>query len=186
VDRAVVEEGGAAVHTSPPLLRETVNRSVEWIDTDAAGHHHNSFILRSVEAAEARLLRRLGLLQDFLSTTPRVRHEVDYRSKLYFGQETTTILEVESLGRSSMTFRFDIWGEAFEDAPGGPMPRRLAATGKFVTVHVPHGAEASAPWPPRIRQILGGHVAQAPRPGRSASLSSGAGELEERLQLNGN
>ncbi|KHL01489.1 hypothetical protein LK10_15760 [Sinomonas humi] len=139
----------------PAPLRETLTRPVEWVDTDAAGHHHNSFVLRSVEAAEARLFRRLGMLEGFFSSSPRVRQEVDYLSSLYFGQEATTILEIESLGRSSMTFRFEVWGEAFDGAPRGPVPRRLAATGKFVTVHVPHGEDASAPWPPHVRDLVG-------------------------------
>jgi acyl-CoA thioester hydrolase len=108
----------------------------------------------SVEAAEASLFRRLNLLEDYFSAAPRVRQEVDYRSKLYFGQNTTTILEIESVGRSSMTFRFEVWGEAISDRSSGPVPRRLAATGRLVSVHVPRGAEASAPWPERIRNAL--------------------------------
>jgi acyl-CoA thioester hydrolase len=138
----------------PAIVRETVTRSVEWVDTDAAGHHHNGFILRSVEAAEASLFRRLNLLEDYFSAAPRVRQEVDYRSKLYFGQNTTTILEIEAVGRSSMTFRFEVWGEAIMDRSSGPLQRRLAATGRLVSVHVPRGAETSAPWPERIRNAL--------------------------------
>ncbi|MEA5454198.1 thioesterase family protein [Sinomonas sp. JGH33] len=137
----------------PGAIRETVTRSVEWADTDASGHHHNSFIMRSVEAAEARLFKRLGVLEEYFGIAPRVHHEVDFRSKLYFGQEATTVLEIESVGRSSMTFRFEVMGEAFE-REDLPVPRRLAASGRYVTVHVPHGTEESAPWPERILEKL--------------------------------
>ena len=55
-----------------------IERRVEWVDTDAAGHQHYTAILRWAEAAEAELLRSLGI--DWLfGRTPRVRHEVDYQ-----------------------------------------------------------------------------------------------------------
>ena len=41
-----------------------------------------------------------------------------------------------------MTFGYEVWGEAFEDRP-----RTRAATGKYVTVHVPTGADRARPWP---------------------------------------
>jgi acyl-CoA thioester hydrolase len=138
----------------PGAIRETVTRTVEWVDTDASGHHHNSFITRSVEAAEAQLFRRLGLLEEYFGTAPRVHQEVDFRSKLYFGQEATTVLEIESVGRSSMTFRFEVSGEAFDREGSGPIPRRLAASGRYVTVYVPRGTEESAPWPEAILEKL--------------------------------
>ncbi|WP_430297375.1 acyl-CoA thioesterase [Sinomonas sp. B1-1] len=139
---------------SGAVVREEVTRTVEWVDTDAAGHHHNSFVLRSVEAAEARLFRRLGVLEAYFGAAPRVRQEVDYLSKLYFGQEATTVLELEAIGRSSMTFRFQVWGEAHDGGPSGRVERRLAASGRFVTVHVPKDSEASAPWPEAIRAAV--------------------------------
>ncbi|GAB3268509.1 hypothetical protein GCM10027449_01890 [Sinomonas notoginsengisoli] len=139
---------------STAVVREEVTRTVEWVDTDAAGHHHNSFVLRSVEAAEARLFRRLGVLEEYFGAAPRVRQEVDYLAKLYFGQEATTVLELEAVGRSSMTFRFQVWGEAHDGGPSGRVERRLAAAGRFVTVHVPKDSEASAPWPETIRAAV--------------------------------
>lgn len=135
------------------VVRETFTGTVEWADTDAGGHHHNSFVLRTVEAAEARLFRRLGL-DDCLPTSPRVRQEVDYLTKLYFGQDVTVLLEIRHIGRTSMTFHFELWGESFDRAPSGPVPRRLAARGRVISVHVPHGGVASAPWPENVRKVL--------------------------------
>ena len=94
------------------------------------------------------------MLEQYFGAAPRVRQEVDYRSKLYFGQDATTVLELESLGRSSMAFRFEVWGEAHDGEPSGRVERRLAASGRFVTVHVPEGGEASAPWPDAIRAAV--------------------------------
>jgi acyl-CoA thioester hydrolase len=131
-----------------PIITATAVRRVEWVDTDAAGHQHNSAVLRFVEACEAQLFRDLGITSYF-GQAPRVRQEVNYRAKLWFGQEVTTEVALERLGEKSMTFSFRVWGEEFEDTP-----RRLAADGSFVTACVPFGTETSAPWPAEIRESL--------------------------------
>jgi acyl-CoA thioester hydrolase len=126
----------------------TLTRLIEWGDTDAAGHQHNSVILRFVEACEAQLFRSLDI-HDYFGQAPRVRQEVNFRAKLYFGQAVTTTVSLERLGQKSMTFSFRVWGEAFDDKP-----RRLSADGSFVTVCVPHGSEISRPWPASFRTAL--------------------------------
>ena len=122
----------------------TLVRTIEWVDTDAAGHQHNSAVLRFVEACEAQLFRGLGL-PEYFPSAPRVRHELNYRAKLYFGQRVTTTVVVERIGRTSMTFSFEVWGEEF-----GGEPRALAAHGSFVTAHVARGAAAASPWPAEL------------------------------------
>ncbi|MBV1778146.1 acyl-CoA thioesterase [Paeniglutamicibacter sp. ABSL32-1] len=122
----------------------SLERTIEWVDTDAAGHQHNSAIMRFVEAAEARLFRLLGATSYF-GIAPRVRHEIDYRAKLYFGQQVSAAIAIEHVGTSSMAFVFKVWGHPHE----GREPV-LAAEGRFVTVCVPQGAEESAPWPETI------------------------------------
>jgi acyl-CoA thioester hydrolase len=131
-----------------PIATATAVRRVEWVDTDAAGHQHNSAVLRFVEACEAQLFRDLGITSYF-GQAPRVRQEVDYRTRLWFGQEVTTEVTLERLGEKSMTFSFRLWGEAFDGRP-----RRLAADGRFVTVCLPPGSEQSALWPQHIRERL--------------------------------
>ncbi|MGL3805228.1 acyl-CoA thioesterase [Paeniglutamicibacter sp. R2-26] len=131
------------------LAGSSLRRTIEWVDTDAAGHQHNSVILRFVEAAEARLFRDLGQ-NSYFGIAPRVRHETDYRAKLYFGQAVTTAVRIERIGTSSMDFAFRVWGHPHEGR--GAV---LAAEGRFVTVCVPLGAESSAPWPEAIRAALG-------------------------------
>lgn len=135
-----------------PVPMASLVRRVEWFDTDAAGHQHNSAIMRYVEACEAQLFRDLDL-SDYFGQAPRARHEVNFRAKLYFGQEVTTDLHLERLGVKSLTFSFQMWGEPFEGRP-----RRLSADGTFVTVCVPGGSEESAPWPEHIRQRVRDHA----------------------------
>lgn len=130
------------------LAGNSLQRTIEWVDTDAAGHQHNSVILRFVEAAEARLFRELGQ-NSYFAIAPRVRHETDYRAKLYFGQAVTTAVVVQRIGTSSMDFAFRVWGH-----PHDGRDAVLAAEGRFVTVCVPQGSESSAPWPEEIRAAL--------------------------------
>lgn len=138
-----------AEFTRDALAAARVDRSIEWVDTDASGHQHNSVVTRFVEAAEARLFRERGL-DEYFPIAPRVRQELNFRAKLYFGQQVTTIVRIDRVGVSSMSFSFVAWGHPF-----GERDWILAADGKFVTVCVPSGADASAPWPDRIRQGLG-------------------------------
>ncbi|QKV97059.1 acyl-CoA thioesterase [Streptomyces sp. NA02950] len=131
-----------------------VHRSrVQWSDTDAGGHHHNTAIVRFVEAAEAALMRERGVA-GYFGAAPRVRHEVNFVSPLWFGQEVTTDLSVEHIGTSSMTFRFAVWGEETDR-----QPRRLAASGRYIVVHVlPGGEPTSAPWPKEWMTALRNHT----------------------------
>jgi acyl-CoA thioester hydrolase len=122
---------------------------VEWIDTDAAGIYHNSTVLRFVEAAEARLMHARGL-DAYFPVSPRVRFETDFEAPLFFQQAVTAVVELAHLGTSSMRFEFEVWGEEFEGRP-----RRRAARGSYVTVHIgqSHAASGrredatSVPWP---------------------------------------
>jgi acyl-CoA thioester hydrolase len=130
----------------------SVRTRVEWMDTDAAGIHHNTLVTRLAESAEAELMRRAGI-EGYFAVAPRVRLEVSYEAPLVFQQPVTTQLAVERVGTSSLTFSFEVWGEAF-----GDRGRRRAATGRYVTVHVPGGVGSrgdrapsdeakSRPWP---------------------------------------
>ena len=132
----------APAAAAPAALAVTLRRRVEWHDTDAAGHQHHSAILRWVEAAEAELLRAHGL--DWLfGRTPRVRHEVDYRARLWFGEEVTTRLRVVRLGRTSLTYAFEVHGR-----------EGLAAEGRLVVAHAETDSPSATPWPPKVRAAL--------------------------------
>ncbi|MGP9783754.1 thioesterase [Arthrobacter sp. MYb211] len=130
------------------LAGSSLERTVEWVDTDAAGHQHNSVIMRFVEAAESKLFRELGL-KGYFPISPRVRQEIDFKSKLYFGQSATAAIRIDRLGTSSMHFAFRVWGHPFE---GNGLA--VAAEGKVITVCVPEGSSGSGPWPAEIRQTI--------------------------------
>lgn len=136
--------------TQQPEASIDYHGRVEWMDTDASGHYHNTTITRFVESAEALLMRERGV-SGYFGASPRVRYEVEFPSPLWFGQEVTVSLAIERIGTSSMNFRFEVWGEEHEGRP-----RALAAHGRYVTVHVPLGGETrgSEPWPEEWRKRL--------------------------------
>ncbi|WP_131106176.1 acyl-CoA thioesterase [Ornithinimicrobium sufpigmenti] len=138
------------------MTRVSVTRTVDWVDTDAAGHYHHSAVIRWVEAAENALHEELGLL-DLFGTAPRVRYEVDYLDRLWFREQVDTTLWVEKVGTSSLTYAFEVAG-----------PRGPAARGRMVCVNVGPGESADAvaladaagsaggagPWPLGVRERL--------------------------------
>lgn len=118
-----------------------IQRRVEWVDTDAAGHHHHHAIARWVEAAEAELLRRYGV--DWLfGRTPRVHYEVDYRQRLWFGDLVRVRIQLDRLGERSMHLGFAVRGE-----------KGIAAAGKVVTAFA-SSTGAAEPWPIDVRRAL--------------------------------
>lgn len=135
----------------------TVERTVEWVDTDASGHQHNSAILRWVEAAEAELFRNLAQ-PGYFSSAPRVQQVINYKAKLWFGQRVTARVRISALGRTSLTMAFEVRGFTSGTRDGGT----VAATGTVTTVHVPQGAAAAEPWPEHfIRAVSDGSAKSA-------------------------
>lgn len=133
---------------APRYPQASIERTVEWVDTDASGHQHNSAILRWVEAAEAELFRSLKL-PDYFPSAPRVQQVINYKAKLWFGQRVTATVEIRTLGRTSMTLAFEVHGHTHGTFEGG-----TAAYGTVTTAHVPAGAAAAQPWPAHIREAL--------------------------------
>ncbi|MCW4354661.1 acyl-CoA thioesterase [Hoyosella sp. YIM 151337] len=120
------------------MAEVTLERRVEWYDTDAAGHQHHSCIVRFVEAAEAELMRQHGLAWLF-GRTPRVRHEINYRKRLWFGEVVQTNLRLRRVGTTSMTFEFEVRGQ-----------EGVAADGELIIAHAPPDASSSSPWPAEV------------------------------------
>jgi acyl-CoA thioester hydrolase len=108
-----------------PPARITVTRPLEWMDTDAAGIWHYSTSIRFIEHAELELHRQLDIVDVTFGKTPRARLELDFRRSIRFGDDVSTTLEVESVGRTSIVYRFRL-----------EVPRGLAAEGRIVTVLV--------------------------------------------------
>ncbi|MBG0741000.1 acyl-CoA thioesterase [Paeniglutamicibacter antarcticus] len=131
-----------------PNRQASIDRTVEWVDTDASGHQHNSAIMRWVEAAEAELFRGLKL-PEYFPIAPRVQQIVNYKSKLWFGQRVTAKVEIQRLGRTSITYGFQVHGHARAGSDGG-----LAAFGSVTVAHVPAGSATAQPWPANIRAAV--------------------------------
>ncbi|MBA2524599.1 MAG: acyl-CoA thioesterase [Pyrinomonadaceae bacterium] len=81
-----------------------LQRRLEWIDTDASGHWHNTVVIRWLEWAEGVLLDRLGMLQELYGHLPRVRIEAEFRRPLHYNDLADIELEVAEVGRSSVTY----------------------------------------------------------------------------------
>lgn len=158
------DDGGCAAGCPeaqvPDLPSVVVERRVEWTDTDAAGHYHHSTVIRWVEAAEAVLLRRLGLSHLF-GSTPRVHFEADYRARLWFGEAVRTELRVTKVGASSLHYAFTVRGEPGPNGAGGPHGTE-AATGRMVIAHSAARATGTTPWPAEVREVLTKAGRQAP------------------------
>ncbi len=133
-----------------PRVSATYRTRIGWSDTDASGHYHNSTIIRLVEAAEAVLVRERGITGWF-GVIPRVRQEIDYEGRLWFDQPVACELVLERLGRTSMSFTFEVWGEDFEGHGGG-----RAASGRLVVVHAPDLSGRAEPWPAEWREAFTG------------------------------
>lgn len=125
--------------TSP--LEERVTGRVAWGETDAAGMFHFARALYWAEEAETALWRRLGALQ-LLPNMPRRRIEVDYLRPLEFDDAYETRLWLDSLGRTSIVWLFEV-------ARGG----EVCVSGRMVVVHVDADG-LPVPLPPDQHDVL--------------------------------
>ena len=131
-----------------------VRRRVEWADTDAAGHHHNTAVVRWLEEAETVLHERLGIVEQTFGRTPRVRMEIDFTERLYFRDIVVIRLAVAAVGRTSLTYSFEVARD-----------ETVAARGRLVIVNAAAG-QGAEPWSDELRRAL----AQAgPQPGEYLS-----------------
>ncbi len=129
------------------LPSATIERTVEWPDTDAAGHYHHSAVIRWVEAAENALHERLGL-PDLFGTVPRVHYEADFAARLWFRDRVRITIQIAEVGTSSLRYSFVVHrGD------------QVAARGSMVCVHADPEHEGAAPWPADVRRALLGVTA---------------------------
>jgi len=81
---------------------------VAWVDTDAGGRIHFTAAFRWAELAETALCRRLLVDTDAWGNFPRRAVEAEYLSVLRFDDEVEIELRAEAVGRSSVTYGWDI------------------------------------------------------------------------------
>jgi acyl-CoA thioester hydrolase len=125
----------------------TVRRRIHWFDTDTSTKEHNSAPLRWMEEAEAELLDKLGLVRELYGHLPRVHVDMDYRFPLRFWDEVEVTVRVSELGRTSITYRFDVRRDG-----------EVAVEGRVTAVHIDENGRPSA-IPDEHRRLLEGSVA---------------------------
>jgi acyl-CoA thioester hydrolase len=130
-------------------------RRIEFSDTDAGGIAHFARFFVFMEIAEHELLRALGVdpgaaRQDDgrLIGWPRVASACDFLSPVRFGDVIDIHVQVVKVGRTSLTFGFDV-----------SLAGRPVARGRTSTVHAvldaPQGIQP-IPIPPELRALLEG------------------------------
>lgn len=119
-----------------------VERHLDWVDTDAAGHWHHSTLWRFVEAAEATLHRDLGILDVTFGFTPRRHLEAEFFAPLLFDRPATVRLEVIAVGRTSATYEARVTSDD-----------TLIAIAQMVIVFIDNEGR-SCPWPDTVARAL--------------------------------
>ncbi len=122
----------------------TLRRRLEWVDTDAADRWHHGVVLRWAELAEAELHRDLGISDQTFGWTPRVNYTANFHAAVHFDDEVEITFAVASLGRTSVTYTFEV---VLVDGA-------TAATGQVVTVFADD--DGTRPWTDDLRAALGG------------------------------
>ncbi len=109
---------------------EHVERArVQWVDTDAGGRIHFTAAFRWAEAAETALMRRLGMLDEW-GDYPRRRVEAEFRKVLVFEDEIETRIRVERVGRTSLTYGWEISRDGEVCVSGGHTVVRVDRDGR--------------------------------------------------------
>jgi acyl-CoA thioester hydrolase len=129
----------------PDPARVVIRRRIEWIDTDAAGIYHWTTVFRLAEAAEAAMHTALGIPNETFGACPRVSVSATFSRSLRFNDPVDVELAVESIGRSSLSYRLAIACEG-----------ERAAEGSLTVVFIDRATGRAAPWPPAIRERLAG------------------------------
>jgi acyl-CoA thioester hydrolase len=121
----------------------SIQRRVQWMDTDAAGIWHHSVVTRWTEEAEAELHRQLGIIEETFGATPRVRTEFEFGAALRFDDLVDVSLSVIVLGETSVTYQVEVMKGSTR-----------AASGRLVAVFVDRDTGEKRPWTAQLREAL--------------------------------
>lgn len=120
-----------------------IQRRIGWSDTDASGHYHYTAAFRLFEAAESVLMGQLGLLHTAQARIPRVHAEADFRRPLHSHDLVDVHGRVEAVGRSSVTFAFEVHREG-----------ELCATGRVIAALMTRPEGDTTGWSDEERRLL--------------------------------
>jgi acyl-CoA thioester hydrolase len=127
-----------------PKPRATITRRIHWFDTDSSTKYHNTAPLRLMEEAEAALLDQLGIVKEVYGFLPRRHVTLEYYKPLRFWDQVDATVEVTEVGRTSITYAFDISKDG-----------EVHADGRVVAVHIDTDGKPE-PWSDRQRGLLEG------------------------------
>lgn len=122
--------------------RVTVQRRIEWIDTDMAGRWHFTAAFRLVEAAETALWEHLGGKEQVIGDLPRVHVEANFRHPLHYRDLVEVELRIDRVGDGSLTYGFELRRDGAVCAEGKFVVVALAADGSVRSI------------PEQVRQAL--------------------------------
>jgi acyl-CoA thioesterase FadM len=137
----------------------TIQRRIEWSDTDASGAWHNSAAFDIMEAAEVALVDALGMREDVYGRHPRAHIEADFVAPLWFRDVVDCEVRVAEVGRTSVTYDALIRrGET------------TCARGRIVAVLLDRIGGTPQPWPDEYRRLL---ETAGPQPGERLVTDGG-------------
>ena len=128
-----------------------VQRRIEWPDTDASGHWHNTAAFRFIEMAETALLERLDMLKEVYGRLPRVHIAADFKALLSFRDVVDCVIVVKQVGDTSLTYDFEIRREG-----------EVCVTATVVVALLDTETRSPAAWSSEHRRLLLESGPQAP------------------------
>jgi len=129
----------------------TIQRRIEWSDTDASGAWHNSAAFNLMESAEVALVDALGIREDIYGRHPRAHIEADFLAPMWFRDVADCEVRVAKVGRTSVTYDVRI-------RRGG----ETTARGTLTAVLLDRIGGTPQPWPDEYRRLL---ETAGPQPG---------------------
>ncbi len=99
-----------------------------WVDTDTSGRIHYTAAMRYFEHVEHALMREVyaGVPEAERLNLPRVHVEADYKEALLFEDEIDCSVRVDAVGRSSITYGYEVHR----------LDGALAVSGKIIAVAI--------------------------------------------------
>jgi YbgC/YbaW family acyl-CoA thioester hydrolase len=105
---------------------------VAWVDTDASGRIHFTAAFRWAETAEHGLLRALGC--EMKGEYPRRHVEATYHHSLHFDEPIELHLDIEDIGRTSVTYRWQVLRAGMLAVEGRHVAVRVNDDGRPIAV----------------------------------------------------
>jgi acyl-CoA thioesterase FadM len=120
----------------------SIQRRIEWSDTDASGRWHNTAAFRVFEWAETAMFESLGILDDVYGRLPRAHIAADFKALLDHRDLIDVELKVAEVGRSSLAYAIVIRRDS-----------EIVVEARVVTVLVDPQGRPEA-WPDEYRRLL--------------------------------